>query len=135
MPYRERSQFPVFYGVKYKMDTFDGMRCSGDTDLVGHDARLYINSSFEIGAQSDSLNSRSTRCHAYSSGPSIGFSPVTNGWISVGYNVRGFTDRDFDAARYTAQGIYLQMRFKFDQNTRVGGRSLNDARSGETAKP
>ncbi|MEQ1879465.1 MAG: hypothetical protein ABL878_00670 [Burkholderiales bacterium] len=45
---------------------------------------------------------------------------MTNGRVTHGDHLSGFTDRDFDAARYTAQGIYLQMRFKFDQNTRWG---------------
>ncbi|MFN0039579.1 MAG: OmpA family protein [Burkholderiales bacterium] len=131
----ERSQFSLYYGAKYAFDTFDGVGYSGYTDLIGLELRHDLKSWMDIGVQASALNSWSTGSHAYSFGPSIGFSPVTNGWITVGYNYRGFTDRDFDAARYTAQGIYLQMRFKFDQNTRVGGRSLNDARSDEAAQP
>ena len=134
----ERSQFSVYYGAKYAFDTLDGVSYSGYTDLIGLEARHDINSWFDIGVQASSLNSWSTRSHAYSFGPSIGFSPVTNGWITVGYNHRGFTDRDFDAARYTAQGIYLQLRFKFDQNTQWSHRSATATGgidSSETGKP
>ena len=52
---------------------------------------------------------------AWSGGPSIGITPFDNGWLSVGWNVVGFHDRDFEEARYTRSGPYVTMRFKFDQ--------------------
>jgi hypothetical protein len=58
--------------------------------------------------------------YEYSVGPMIGYSPADNAWISLGYNLRGFDDRDFDSAHYTAQGPFLTLRFKFDQATRLG---------------
>ncbi|WP_338524044.1 hypothetical protein NUH87_30860 [Pseudomonas batumici] len=38
-------------------------------------------------------------------------------WVSVGYNFFGFIDRDFSDTTETAQGIYLRMRYKFDENS------------------
>jgi hypothetical protein len=38
-------------------------------------------------------------------------------WISLGYNWRGFSERDFQANRYTASGPYLNFRMKLDQDT------------------
>ncbi len=52
---------------------------------------------------------------AWSAGPSLGFTPFKNGWLSVGWNVAGFHDRDFEDARYTRSGPYVTMRLKFDQ--------------------
>jgi hypothetical protein len=54
---------------------------------------------------------------AWSAGPSLGFTPFENGWLSVGWNLAGFHDRDFEEARYTRSGPYVRMRFKFDQLT------------------
>jgi opacity protein-like surface antigen len=48
---------------------------------------------------------------------SVGFSPVTNIWLSAGYNWAGYEDDDFNMAGYTAQGPYLTLRFKFDQQS------------------
>jgi hypothetical protein len=48
-------------------------------------------------------------------GPNIGIKPFDNGWISVGWNLVGFHDRDFEEARYTRSGPYVTMRLKFDQ--------------------
>jgi hypothetical protein len=35
----------------------------------------------------------------------------------VGYNVEGFRDGDFSAARNTDKGVFAAVRFKFDTNT------------------
>ena len=59
----------------------------------------------------------------------MGFSPIANSWISIGYNVIGFRDSDFDAARYTGQGVIVKMRIKFDQLTRLPGRDADDPRA------
>jgi len=107
----ERNQWSFYYGAKYALDTFDGVDYSGYTDLLGLEVRHDITPWLDISLQASSLN-------AWESG----VSPVTNGWVTLGYNYRGFTDRDFDAARYTAQGPYLQLRFKFDQNTFLSDR-------------
>ncbi len=32
-------------------------------------------------------------------------------------NIAGFTDEDFSAAKYTAEGIYMKFRFSFDHYT------------------
>jgi hypothetical protein len=37
--------------------------------------------------------------------------------MSLGYNFAGFSDSDFSASDYTAQGIFLKYRFKFDQHS------------------
>jgi len=42
---------------------------------------------------------------------------VNNVWLSLGYNFNGFDDDDFEAARYTREGLYLKLRVKFDEDT------------------
>ena len=44
-------------------------------------------------------------------------SVARNVWVSVGYNFTGFDDDDFGASRYTAQGPYVKLRIKADQDT------------------
>lgn len=119
----ERNQWSLYYGAKYAVDSYDGVDYSGYTDILGLEVRHDLKPWLDIGLQASSLNAWTLHQHAYAFGPMIGASPVENGWITLGWNLRGFTDRDFDAARYTAQGPYLQLRFKFDQNTRFGHRA------------
>lgn len=130
----ERNQWSLYYGAKYAQDTFDGVEYDGYVDLMGLEIRHDLKEWLDIGLQASSLNAWEDRAHAYSFGPMVGASPVTNGWITLGWNLKGFSDRDFDAARYTAQGPYLQLRFKFDQNTRLrslGQHDTNSKRAGE----
>ena len=63
------------------------------------------------------LHSFGTQTSSYSTGASVGYNPYKNVWVSVGYNVTGFEDGDFTGADYTAQGPYLKLRFKVDQDS------------------
>lgn len=119
----ERNQWSLYYGAKYAMDSFDGVDYDGYMDLIGLEVRHDLRDWLDVGVQANSLNAWEDHQHAYSLGPQVGVSPVTNGWVTLGWNVKGFRDSDFDAARYTAQGPYLQLRFKFDQATRLFDKS------------
>lgn len=51
----------------------------------------------------------------YAVGPEIGYRFKRNVRIGVGYNIVGFSDRDFDTTA-TAEGLFLSLRIKFDEN-------------------
>ncbi|MFP5339204.1 MAG: flagellar motor protein MotB, partial [Gammaproteobacteria bacterium] len=124
--YAPRSQWSLYYGAKYVFDRFDDVDYRGYTDLLGLEARHDLSPRFDLGLQASMLTVWQTRTRLYAAGPSLGYTPADNAWVSLGYNLLGFRDRDFDAARYTAQGPYLKLRIKFDQNTRLGaGRSAS----------
>ena len=53
----------------------------------------------------------------YSAGASVYVSIVDNTWVNLGNNLVGFKDEDFSDANYTAQGVFLCFRVKFDQQT------------------
>ena len=116
----QRNQGSLYYGSKYSFDQYDGVDYKGYTDLLGidfrHDFSQYL---MDIGFHGDVLHSWGAHNYKYSVGPMIGISPVENAWITLGYNFKGFYDRDFEQARYTASGPYIKFRIKFDQNTRI----------------
>jgi opacity protein-like surface antigen len=60
----------------------------------------------------------------YGVGIDLGLNVRDNMWITLGYNISGFYDDDFSGARYTAQGPYLRVSIKADQETlkRIAGR-------------
>ena len=95
-------------------DTF-----SNWSHLVGAETRFDVTEKIDLGLRGSVLTSKDTGT-AYSWGPSIGVSPVDNVWLSAGYNFQGFKDDDFEAAEYSREGAYLQLRVKFDQNTASG---------------
>ncbi|PUA19901.1 SdrD B-like domain-containing protein [Glaciimonas sp. PCH181] len=54
---------------------------------------------------------------SYAMGGEVGYLMRDDLWVSVGYNFFGFTDRDFSDIAQTAQGVYLRIRYKFDENS------------------
>lgn len=113
----QRSQFSLFYGSKYVLDSFNGDEYSGYTDLLGAEFRFDVSPRIDVGLRASVLHSWSRNTFAWAFGPNVGFSPFANAWVTVGYNVRGFNDRDFESSHYTAKGAYLMLRIKFDQRT------------------
>lgn len=113
----QRSQLSLYYGSKYVLDSYGGDDYAGYTDILGVEARYDLTSRIDIGLRASVLHSWSQKTYAWAFGPSVGFTPFTNAWVSVGYNIRGFNDRDFESSHYTAKGAYLVFRMKFDQHS------------------
>ena len=110
-------QISPYYGAKYIRDTIDGTTYSGYTDAMGIELRHDLSKRWDIGAHASMLRSHEYDQHEYSYGLSVGFNPATNMWLSLGYNWDGFEDDDFSMSGYTAEGVYLKLRFKFDQKS------------------
>ena len=113
----QRSQLSLYYGSKYVADSYDGADYAGYTDILGAEARFDLTPRIDVGLRASVLHSWSQKTYAWAFGPSVGFTPFTNAWVSVGYNIRGFSDRDFESSHYTAKGAYLVFRMKFDQRS------------------
>ncbi len=114
----QRHQWSIYHGAKYVQDRIDGVDYDGFTHMLALEGRYDLTRHWDIGLQASVLHAVEPGTYEYSFGPSVGWSPFTNAWISVGYNVTGFEDPDFSQARYTAEGLYLKVRVKFDQKTR-----------------
>jgi hypothetical protein len=110
-------QMSFYYGLKYVRDNYDGRSYSGYTDLIASESRYNITKRWDVGVHGSMLHSWNSETFEYSAGADIGYSPITNTWISLGYNVVGFEDDDFSTANYTAQGAYIRFRIKFDQHS------------------
>src|SRR5690606_7735020 len=106
----QRSQLSLYYGSKYVLDSFGPEEYSGYTDIIGAEWRFDVTPSVDIGLRASVLHSWSQDSYAWAFGPSVGFTPFENAWVSVGFNLRGFRDRDFEASHYTAEGAYLVFR-------------------------
>lgn len=110
----------LYYGSKWVRGSYGDDDYTGYVDVIGFDLRQDIGSGsgsrrFDIGVQASLQHAWSRGVKAFSYGPSAGFSPGGNLWISAGYNAAGYRDRDFQDDRYTRAGPYLTMRLKFDQ--------------------
>ena len=112
-----RSEFGAFVGYRHNFDRFEGFDLGSDTLLVGADARIGIGERFEVGATATVRSDLDDGATSYAIGPNVGFVPVEGVLLTIGYNLAGFDDPDFSAARNTDKGIYAAVRMKFDADT------------------
>jgi hypothetical protein len=119
-PGRRGYEMSLFWGSRYASERLEIYDVTGWSNVVGGDLRFDLAETIDIGVAGTVRHGPGVRALSWSAGPSVGFSPVDNSWISVGWNVTGFRDRDFEEARYTRSGPYVQMRFKFDQMSLSG---------------
>ncbi len=116
----ERTQAAVNLGLKYQESDLTGTRTSGLTQLAGAEIRRDLTPRFDVGFAASALVDYATGTTDYAFGPSAGFTPVENVWVSVGYNFAGFQDTDFEGAEYCRDGAFIKVRVKFDQHTAEG---------------
>jgi uncharacterized repeat protein (TIGR01451 family) len=113
----ERSEVSLFVAARRNFDAYDGYNLAGTTMMAGLGAHIGVGEKFEIGGQASVLTSPTDNTTRFSIGPSVGFVPMKNVLMMIGYNIKGYRDADFAAANNTAKGVYVSMRLKFDTST------------------
>ncbi len=88
--------------------------------LIGADFKFDLSKFADIGAAGTVRVGTGGKNIAYSGGPVLTVAPFKNGNISMGYNIVGFEDRDFEKSRYTRSGPFVTFKLKFDQETLAG---------------
>ena len=111
-----RTQLSLQYAFKFVKSMFDNQEFSGYTDLIGVDFRRGFKNKWDWGAHTSVYHSYESKVIDYGFGLDVGFNVRDNMWVTVGYNIAGFHDKDFTSARYTAEGPYLQVSIKADQH-------------------
>ena len=115
--FTEAGEYGFFWGSRYVFDRFGQDDVEGWSNVVGADIKFDLSDTIDVGGQATARIGNNFDSIAYSGGPSVGITPFKNGYISVGYNVVGFADRDFEESRYTRDGPFITFRLKFDQET------------------
>ena len=113
----QRSEFALFLAARYNLDHIEGYRLRGTTLLAGLDARIGLGERFEIGGSGTVRSALTDGTTSFAFGPQIGFVPADSTLLLIGYNISGFRDEDFSAARHTNKGLFATVRMKFDSNT------------------
>ena len=113
----EKSQISLQYAGKYNLTNIDDSEFSGYTDLIGVQYRRDLSDKWDIGLRGATLASYNSGTRDYALGATIGWSPIRDTWLELGYNIEGFQDDDFAQSEYTAQGFSFTIRHKFDETT------------------
>lgn len=115
--FNQRTEIGLFTAVRHNLDRGQGLELAGTTLLGGVDARFGIGERIEIGGKATVRHNLQDRTTDFAFGPTIGIAPAKDTLLTFGYNVRGFRDRDFSAARTTDKGFFAALRIKFDANS------------------
>lgn len=113
----QRTELGLFTAVRHNFDGYQGLNLRGTTVIGGLDARLGLNEHFDLGAVATVRRSLDDRTTSFAFGPQIGISPARDVLLTLGYNITGFRDRDFSAARSTDKGLFASLRMKLDTDT------------------
>jgi hypothetical protein len=90
--------------------------------LLGGRAVYDFAEKWDVGFLASALYSPQGHATQWASGLELGYQLKQNLWASAGYNWAGFTDRDLSGADYTSKGLYVRLRFKFDENLFSGSK-------------
>ena len=113
----QRSEFALFGAVRYSFDRSQDQNFSATAVLGGLDAHVGLGDRLEIGGNASVRYLPVDGVTNFSFGPSVGFVPARDLSLTIGYNIVGFRDRDFSAARSTARGVFATFKAKIDTST------------------
>ncbi len=106
---------------KWQQDQFaygDGSRVNSRFRAMLFSARVVydITENWDIGVLGSSFRGQNG-ANQFAYGLEVGRLLRQNLWLSAGYNWTGFAgDRDLNGYEYTQQGVFLRLRFKFDED-------------------
>ncbi|WP_230079870.1 isopeptide-forming domain-containing fimbrial protein [Alteripontixanthobacter maritimus] len=112
-----REEYSLFLGGRYNFDSVEGFDLEGFTALAGLDARIGVGEHIELGGSATVRANLTDNTTSFAFGPQIGVVPADGVLVTLGYNISGFRDPDFSAARNTDKGVYAAVRLKFDADT------------------
>ena len=102
--------------TKWARDQSLGLFSRYHTELLAARATYNIAPRWDAGVQASALIGAAGRARQLGLGPEVGTLLSENLWLSLGWKVFGFTDRDLTAQDNTQRGVHLRLRYKFDEN-------------------
>jgi len=102
------------YAAKWGSDRSNGISSRSFTQLIGGRSTWDLTQRWDLSLQAYRMWGDGAAETAV--GVEVGYLAWKNMWVSVGYNVKGFKAADMTGEAYTQRGLYLRVRFKFDEN-------------------
>ena len=107
--------------AKWALDESNGLMSHATAQLASARATYDLTSRWDIGLLASALVSNGFRTRQMGLGGEAGYLVTGNLWLSIGYNIFGFKDADLTGTDNTARGVFLRLRFKFDEDLLVSG--------------
>ncbi len=112
-----KSELSLQHGFKYVIDSVNAYEHKGVTQLFGLDTHYDMTPTWELGLQGSLLYAQSANNMDYGLGLYSGHNLFDNMVMTIGYNFKGFEDRDFSLQTYRVEGAYFRFNMKFDQES------------------
>jgi hypothetical protein len=104
------------YAVKYATERANDIDSHTWAQLLYGRVMWDIAENWDVGLQAFGLMGQDS---AYQAGVGVeaGYMVTSDVWVSAGYNFTGFRDTDLAGEEPTDSGVYVRVRFKFDENS------------------
>ena len=102
------------YAARSVTDRAGALDSRSFTQLLGGRSTWDVTDRLDVGLQAYRMWGNGAAENAV--GIEAGYLVWKNLWLSLGYNAKGFKAAELAGDAYTQRGIYLRLRFKFDEN-------------------
>ncbi|MEO9463268.1 MAG: hypothetical protein ABJ195_11085 [Marinomonas sp.] len=113
----QRGGIGLFIAGRHNFDRVENFDLAATTLLAGLDVRIGVAINVELGVRGTVRANVDDGAASFAIGPHITVSPAKDTAITLGYNVTGFRDPEFSAARNTDAGVFISARIKFDPDS------------------
>lgn len=115
-------------------ETFTGVEAGRYTAALLMGRAIYdVTERFDVGVMGGYMYSPQGNARQSAYGFEVGGLVTTNLRVAVGFNVQGFSDQDLTGSAYTQKGLYLRLRFKFDEELLRSGEALFSSNASSSA--
>lgn len=108
--------FSARYAAKWVNENSNGLASKNNAQLLAGRAVWEISPRWDVSLNASTLLGRGAAAKQYGLGAELGFMVMENLWLSAGYNWFGYKDQDLTASDYTNKGVFVRLRYKFDED-------------------
>jgi uncharacterized repeat protein (TIGR01451 family) len=104
------------YAGKYVLEDSNGINSTSTANLLGGRLDYDFKRDWTMGVNTSVLFNGNFGSRQYALGGEVGYLAMKNLWLSAGYNIFGFKEEELAEQDYTNQGLFLRLRYKFDES-------------------
>lgn len=102
--------------AKHVREELAGVNDSYTAYLLGGRVAYDVTEKWSASVMTSVLVSPQGSSRQWAQGVELGYQVQTNLWLAAGVNWSGFNDRDLVGSDYTRKGVYIRLRWKFDED-------------------
>jgi len=104
------------YAAKWVSENSNSLSTKSTSHLVSGRVIWDLAPRWDISVSASTLLGKGTQSKHYGLGLELGFMVMENLWVSGGYNIFGYRDDDLASGEYTNKGVFVRLRYKFDED-------------------